>query len=301
MTESALKSDALNPGALRSGKGHRDENFPVASRLIHPRHRGAILAFYEFVRTADDMADHATLPAREKLALLDHLEGSLLGKDDEVPEGVALRTVLRERNLSARHAQDLLTAFRMDVTKLRYRDWDDLMNYCTYSAMPVGRFVLDVHGEDRSIWPANDALCAALQIINHLQDCRKDFRDLDRVYVPLDVLAASGATVSEIGAERSSPALRACLRSLAVRTGQLLDNSAPFSAGINDVRLALEVSVIQTLARRLTTMLKVRDPLSERVHLKAPGVAGLGLVGILAGAVGRIGRRFSASHNPRNA
>lgn len=289
------------PGALRSGKGHRDENFPVASRLIHPRHRGPVLAFYEFVRTADDMADHATLKPQEKLDLLDRLEASLLGKDDAVREGVTLRTALRERKLAPRHAQDLLTAFRMDVTKLRYRDWDDLMNYCTYSAMPVGRFVLDVHGEDRSIWPANDALCAALQIINHLQDCGADYRNLDRVYVPLDALAASGAEVTDLGRAQSSPALHQCLRSLATRTGGLLDQSAPFSASINDFRLALEVAVIQTLARRLAAMLTARDPLCERVHLKTPGVAGLGLVGMLSGMLGRLGRRFAASRKPRNA
>src|SRR5258708_5891864 len=250
------------PAALRSGKSHRDENFPVASHLIHPRHRGAILAFYEFVRIADDIADHATLSETEKLAHLDELEAGLLGGHDQVPQAVTLRTALRERNLSPRHAQDLLTAFRMDVTKLRYRDWDDLMDYCTYSAMPVGRFVLDVHGEHRSAWPANDALCAALQIINHLQDCRKDYRDLDRVYVPVDALAATGATVEELGQDKASPPLRACLRALAVRTGQLLDQSAPFSSRINDYRLALEVAVIQALARRLVAMLSERDPLS---------------------------------------
>ncbi len=148
-TRTGLGTMTHDPAALRSGKGHRDENFPVASRLIHPRHRGAILAFYEFVRVADDIADHASLGEREKLDFLDRLEAGLLGQSDEQPEAVALRTVLRERNLSPRHAQDLLTAFRMDVTKLRYRDWDDLMGYCSYSAMPVGRFVLDVHGEDR--------------------------------------------------------------------------------------------------------------------------------------------------------
>jgi len=289
------------PAALRSGKGPRDENFPVASRLIHPRHRGPILAFYEFVRTADDMADHATLTAQEKLDLLDQLEATFLGKNDDVPEGVRLRSALRERSLSPRHAQDLLTAFRMDVTKLRYRDWDDLMNYCTYSAMPVGRFVLDVHGEDRSIWPANDALCAALQIINHLQDCGADYCNLDRVYVPLDALAASGATVEDLGGNASPPALRACLHNLAVRTAHLLDQSAPFAARIADFRLALEVAVIQRLARRLTAMLGRRDPLSERVHLKTPGVVAAGLLGVLAGAAGRVGRLFGPSQKPRNA
>jgi squalene synthase HpnC len=281
------------PAALRSGKSHRDENFPVASHLIHPRHRGAILAFYEFVRIADDIADHPTLTQSEKLTHLDALEAGLTGKDDQPPEAVRLRTVLRERNLAPRHALDLLTAFRMDVTKLRYRDWDDLMNYCSYSAMPVGRFVCDVHGEDRAVWPANDALCAALQIINHLQDCGADFRNLDRVYVPLDALAAGGASVEDLGRPAATPALRNCLRNLAQRTGTLLDQSASFSPRIADFRLAMEVAVIQSLARRLTALLLARDPLSETVHLKAPAVAMVGLAGVVTGAVQRMERALA--------
>jgi squalene synthase HpnC len=276
------------PAALRSGKSHRDENFPVASHLIHPRHRGAILAFYEFVRIADDIADHASLGESEKLAHLDALEASLLGRHDQVPQAVTLRAALRERNLSTRHAQDLLTAFRMDVTKLRYSDWDDLMNYCSYSAMPVGRFVCDVHGEDRAVWGPNDALCAALQIINHLQDCGADFRNLNRVYVPLDALAASGAEVEDLGRPVASPALRECLRGLAARTGALLEESASFSPRIADFRLAMEVAVIQALAGRLTALLRARDPLSENVHLKPPAVALTALGGVAAGTLRRI-------------
>jgi squalene synthase HpnC len=282
-------------GELRSGKGHRDENFPVASRVIHPRHRGIILAFYNFVRVADDIADHATLSANEKLALLDQLERILLGEGGPDREAIALREALAERGLPPRHAQDLLTAFRMDVTKLRYRDWDDLIGYCTYSAMPVGRFVLDVHGESRATWGANDALCAALQIINHLQDCGADYRNLNRAYVPLDALARAGATVDELGSERASPALRACLRELAHRTAGLLAQSAPFSRQIKDLRLALEVSAIQALAERLVVMLARRDPLSERVHLAKGGMAGVGLLGIVRGLMQRLARRPAAA------
>src|SRR5262249_12458964 len=162
-------------------KRHRDENFPVASLLIHPRHRRPILAFYEFVRTADDIADHSALAPHENLALIHPLQATFLGKSNDDPLHLAMRSQpppdhRSSRQLSSRHAQDLLAAFRLDVTKLRYRDWDDLIGYCTYSAMPVGRFVLDVHSESRATWPANDALCAALQIINHLQDCGKDYR-----------------------------------------------------------------------------------------------------------------------------
>jgi squalene synthase HpnC len=252
---------------LRSGKTHRDENFPVASWIIHPRHRALILAFYNFVRTADDIADHATLGASEKLAYLDLLEAELLGQGDSQPEAVNLRRALAERAMPPRHALDVLIAFRMDVTKLRYENWDEVVHYCRYSAMPVGRFMLDVHGESTSTWAASDALCAGLQINNHLQDCGKDFRDLNRVYLPRDALAAAGASVEELGAKRASAPLLQCLHTLAVRTEILLDDGKSLSAEVKDFRLGLEVSVIQAFADKIVGLLKVRDPLSETVHL----------------------------------
>jgi hydroxysqualene synthase len=252
---------------LRSGKTHRDENFPVASWIIHPRHRAPILAFYNFVRTADDIADHAELPAEEKLRYLDLLEAELLGKGDTQAEAVRLRNALAERGMPPRHALDLLTAFRMDVTKLRYENWDEVVHYCRYSAMPVGRFVLDVHGESTATWPASDALCAGLQVNNHLQDCGKDFRNLNRVYLPRDALAASGASVEELGAQKSSPQMLQCLHALAVKTEALLNEGRALAPQVRDFRLGLEVSVIQAFADKIVAMLKVRDPLSERVHL----------------------------------
>jgi len=285
---------------LRSGKGHRDENFPVASWLIDACHRGTILAFYEFVRVADDIADHPSLSERDKLDQLDRLEKNLLGDGDENREAVALRAALAARSLSPRHAQDLLTAFRLDVTKLRYRDWDDLISYCAYSAMPVGRFVLDVHGESRATWAANDALCAALQINNHLQDCGKDYRALNRIYIPLDAFAAAGAKVEELGAARASPALVACIRQVAARNQVLLAESDPLSSLIENTRLAHEVAVIHTYARRIVAMLQTRDPLSERVHLSKAEFALHGLTAVLVNSLRRIGR-MSPARKPQDA
>lgn len=287
-----------DPAVWRSGKSHRDENFPVASRLIHARHRPIILAFYDFVRTADDIADHPRLDAGEKLALLARLDASLLGRGEDIPAAARLRDALAERNLSPRHARDLLTAFRLDVTKRRYRDWDDLMGYCRYSAMPVGRFVLDVHGENPSTWGASDALCAALQVINHLQDCGSDYRNLDRVYVPLDALEAAGATVEDLAKPHAPPALLACLHALAERTRALLDESAPLPSSVEDFRLAVEISVIRTLAYRLVGMLAVRDPLSEKVHLKTLGFVIVGAVGGVLGMLRRTRRLVLASRKP---
>ena len=290
-----------NASELRSGKGHGDENFPVASRLIAPRHRGAILAFYEFVRIADDVADNPALSEQQKLDLLDRLEADLLGKSEQHREAVRLREELGRRSLSPRHAQDLLVAFRMDASKNRYRDWDDLIHYCSYSAMPVGRFVLDVHSENHATWPANDALCAALQIINHLQDCGRDFRDLDRVYIPLDALAAAGADVAVLGEKQATLALRGCIGGLAMRTEDLLRQSDMFPVIIQDRRLALEVSVIHTLAQRLVRMLQSRDPLSERVHLGKASAAALSLFAVAKGAIRRLGGTGAPSRKPRDA
>lgn len=272
---------------LRSGKGDRDENFPVASWIIRPRHRALILAYYNFVRTADDIADHATLPADEKLAYLDLLESELLGNGDTQAEAVTLRRALAEGGMAPRHALDVLIAFRMDVTKLRYENWDEVIHYCRYSAMPVGRFMLDVHGESTSTWAASDALCAALQINNHLQDCGKDFRELNRVYLPRDALAASGASVEQLGLAQSPPAMLTCLQALAVRNEALLNESKSLSAEVRDVRLGIDVAVIQAYADRIVRLLKVRDPLRERVHLNK-----LELITFsLAGMIGEVGRR----------
>lgn len=275
-------------GELRSGKGHKDENFPVASWIIHPRHRALILAFYNFVRTGDDIADHISLPAQEKLDRLDLLEAELLGKGDTQPEAVTLRAAFAERGMPPKHAQDLLNAFRLDVTKLRYDNWDDLIHYCSLSAMPVGRFMLDVHGEDRSTWAASDAICAALQINNHLQDCGKDYRSLDRVYIPHDALAASGATVEMLGAAKSSPELLTCIHGLARRTETLLHEGGSLPADIKDTRFGLEIAVIYTFADRIVKLLKVRDPLSENVHLSKGQMAGIALSAMACGLFRRV-------------
>ena len=279
---------SMDSAALSSGKRHRDENFPVASLLIRKAHRSMILAFYGFARAADDVADHPATERNEKLRILERMWRALLGEGVDSSEAVLLRRYLRDRNTTPRHALDLLEAFRRDVTKLRYNDWSELMDYCRYSAAPVGRFVLDVHGESRSTWPASDALCAALQVINHLQDCGKDYRALDRVYLPLDVLRETGAELTDLAGPAASVRLREAISILANRTQDLLARSRSVASQIRDHRLALEGGVIQRLAEDLVHRLLVRDPLSERVHHSLSQ----GLMFALAGGAGVLSDRF---------
>ena len=219
------------------------------------------------------------------------MRATLAGESQASPEGLRLARVCAERDLTIQHGLDLLEAFRRDVIKLRYRDWDDLIDYCRYSAMPVGRFVLDVHGERRALRPVSDALCAALQVINHLQDCGKDYRELNRVYIPEPVLAGAGIGVEALAAPAANPALRNVISALAAQNAALLAQSRAFARGIADARLALEVDLIQTLAEDLNAKLMRRDPLSQTVHHSKFDVARLFLGRLPIFAINRLARR----------
>ncbi len=282
----------MNATNHRSGKTHRDENFPVASWVIRPAHRPVILAFYRFVRTADDIADDPSLPPAEKRTRLDRLEAALLGRTAVLNANAEpLRLALSHYGGSPIHALELIEAFRIDTRKSRYASWSELMDYCRHSAMPVGRFVLDVHGAPASLWALSDPLCAALQVINHLQDCGADYRTLDRVYIPLDALARHGASVADLATSPASPGLQDCLSELATRTGKLIDESAPLPHSVVDWRLAVEIATIQQAATRLVALLSRRDPLSQRVHLSKPGFAAALLSALFGQAVARVRRR----------
>lgn len=278
-----------------SGKGHTDENFPVASKLIRPENRAPILAFYKFVRAGDDVADNNYTTPDKKIELLDGLAASLTGEGPSDPLAEPLKAQLAERNLSPRHALDLLDAFRLDAKKSRYADFSELMAYCSLSAMPVGRFVLDVHKEDpKTTWPPSDAICAALQIINHLQDCGKDYKDLDRVYLPDDIMRKHGARYEDLGAARATPELLAVIRELAGRCEDLLTEGKALIGAISDTRLALEISAIHRLAVTLTAGLKVRDPLSEKVHFSKAGFAATALASAAGTLLARLFRSAKA-------
>jgi squalene synthase HpnD/squalene synthase HpnC len=257
-----------------SGKTASDENFPVGSILIRPDLRPFIHTFYLFARAADDIADNPALPAGEKVRRLDLMADIVNGRRaGGAPAATRMQEALAATGLNRQHCLDLLRAFRLDATKLRYANWSELMEYCRYSAAPVGRQVLDVHGEDESTWPSCDALCAALQVINHLQDCAADYRNLDRVYIPLDHLEAAGATVSDLARPTATPALRRVLDGLLDKTADLVAAAEGFPPLVVDRRLRCETAVIVELARRLVARLRRGDPLRRRVKLSKLDVA----------------------------
>jgi squalene synthase HpnC len=270
---------------LWSGKDRGDENFPVGSLLIRRALRRHVHAFYAFARNADDIADHPELAPEEKLRRLDLMEAVLLGEADDAlaPSAARLRTSLAESGVSATHARDLLVAFRRDATKRRYASWEELLDYCRYSAMPVGRHVLDLHGEDPArVYPPSDALCTALQVLNHLQDCALDLRRLDRCYIPLDWLEEAGGELSLLQAPRAVPPLRAVFERMLTATDALIETARALPREVRSRRLAIETAIIVDLARRLATHLRRRDPLAGRVALRPRDFALATLTGLFA-------------------
>ena len=251
-----------------SGKGRGGENFPVGSWLIRRDLRSHVHAFYRFARNADDIADNPALTGGEKIRRLDLMAAALDGASGgAAPAAAAMRESLRATGTTAQHCHDLLRAFRLDAEKRRYRDWDDLMEYCRYSAAPVGRYVLDLHGESSAVWRASDALCAALQVLNHLQDCAPDYARLDRVYLPQDDLAAAGIGVAALSADRVCPGLRLVIDGMLDRTAALVERAHLLPPGVAAWGLRCETAVIVALAARLVRRLRRADPLAARVGL----------------------------------
>lgn len=267
-----------------------DENFPVASRLIPRRIRPHVHAFYLCVRAADDVADDPNRDPDDKAALLTRMDEALQGKHPRTPATEHCHDLVRSLDgtgVTIEHARHLLQAFQMDVTKLRYRNWSELINYCRHSAAPVGRFLLDMHGEDDTARPMTDALCIALQILNHLQDCKNDYVDLDRVYIPQPWLREQGIDVDALAAPKASPALRTVLDRVLDRTDELIAQARAGPAHIRDRGLRLETAVITAIAERLSGKLRRRDPVAVRVELNTVENILCVVIGIARGLLAR--------------
>lgn len=269
-----------------SGKGAGDENFPVGSFLLPRRLRPHVAVFYAFARAADDIADNPDLSPDDKLRRLGALDQVFDGRgldDPALAKAARIRDSLAATGVPDRHCRDLLAAFKQDAVKTRYADWGELMGYCRLSASPVGRYLLDLHGEAAADYPPSDALCDALQVLNHLQDCGKDFLALDRVYLPLDWMAEEGAAIDDLRAPRCSPGLRRVLDRCLDGVDGLLVRAAALPGRLRSRHLATESAVILTLAERLAVLLRRSDPLAGRVGLGKCDFLACGLRGVWRG------------------
>ena len=214
----------------------------------------------------------------------------MLGETDDPAYARAhrIRETMGGTGQIVRHCRDLIVAFKQDAVKSRYDSWNDLMNYCRHSAAPVGRFLIDLHGGPDSAWPAADALCNALQVINHLQDCADDYRNLDRVYLPGDWMAAEGAAVEELALPAMPPGLKRVKDRCLDGVDALLSEAPPLMPALRSRRLAWESAAILALAHRLSKRLRAGDPVATRIELSKPRAALTAGRGVL----GELGRRW---------
>ena len=281
-------SGAVEPAGVEtpSGKNAAYENFPVGSFLLPKRARPHVAVFYRYARAIDDIADNPELMSDEKITRLEGFAAAINGAvtdDDAYATGIRMRASLLQSDVSPRHCLDLIDAFKQDAVKTRYEDWDDLIGYCLRSAAPVGRYLIDLTGGTRDGYASSDALCNALQVINHLQDCKDDYLTLDRVYLPLNWMKDAGAEIPMLSAERETAQLRTVINRCLEATRALMVAARPLPSNVHSRRLAMESAAIIRIADALIDKLSSTDPLFSRVQLSRPGYAACILRGACAG------------------
>jgi len=249
------------------------ENFPVGSFLIPPEFRPHVHAFYIFARRGDDIADSDTIEAAEKIAQLETVQRAIGVDEAALPEwAVPYHRSLAELGLTPANGANLLSAFIQDATKTRYADWDELMDYCARSAASVGRVMMDIHGETATAdIEGSDALCNALQMLNHVQDCKKDYLALDRVYLPEPWLKEAGGGVEDLANSHASPAVRAVIDRCLDQVDTLLARARAMPATVKRRRFRVECALIVQLALALSKKLRRQDPMAQRVKVSKLG------------------------------
>jgi squalene synthase HpnC len=253
--------------------GHT-ENFPVASVLLPAALRHPVSVIYRFARRADDFADEGDLRPHERLASLEAYRAELrrleAGRSPGSPLFQELGEVVAAHRLPLAPFYDLLDAFSQDVTKQRYANFAELMDYCRRSADPVGRLMLHLYGETgEHNFARSDAICSALQLTNFWQDVEIDFRK-NRIYLPQEDMARFGVTENQIAAGDASGGWWDLMRFQIERARAMMLSGAPLATRLPG-RVGLEIrAVVQGGLRILEKLEQARgDVFRHRPILKA--------------------------------
>ncbi len=266
------------------------ENFRVATWLLPRRLHQAFYDVYAYCRWSDDLGDEVEDPSAA-LALLDWWEGEFergLEGRARHPAIVALARTIREHDLPAQPFRDLLRAFRQDQSVTRYPDWESLLDYCRYSANPVGRLVLALGSyRDEERQRLSDFICSGLQLANFWQDVSLDWRK-GRIYIPLDRLAAHGLGEADIARGRFDERYAALMRELVGRTRKLFEQGKPLAGMVSPgLRVDIElfgaggVAVLDAIERIGFNTLERRPVVGKatQMRLLAKALAGRWLGG----------------------
>ena len=268
------------------------ENFPVASFLMPPALRAPVAAIYWFARTADDFSDEGDLPPADRIALLQGYQAELdrleRNEPSDNPIFQRLAPVVRQYHLPVQLFRDLLDAFIQDVDQDRYADYPQLLDYCRRSANPVGRLLLHLFDQaNEENLRQSDAICSALQLINHWQDVAIDLaknRD-GRIYLPQEDLDRFGVTIADLQARRYDAKFRALMAFQVDRARALMHSGAPLGKRLPG-RIGLEIRAITAGGLRILDKIQAvdYDVFQRRPKLQAldwPGILGKALFKIL--------------------
>lgn len=250
-------------------KGRRDENFPIASRLLPKDCAAVVTEAYAFARVCDDIADSPDLATIDK-------QGRLLGFEQAFSSGEAdpdyqrastLKATFKAHDLNPQYVLDLLAAFKLDIEKNRYQTWEELVDYAMLSTAPAGRIVLDLFGESRHLYPLSDAICVSIQILNHINDAHKDYSLLDRCYLPAEIMLETGAVYDDLAATHSSDGLRAAFDVCLDRVDHYLLAGKAIVEEVSSNALMFELAGLVRICQTWSKLLRRKDPLSEHLYL----------------------------------
>ena len=260
-------------------KTAKDENFPVG-RLVNSKLRSIVQAYYTAARKADDIADDLNLSDAQKLQLLNEEEKNFFSANNTVAGN--LGRIFVGENLDCHLYTDLLEAFRRDAKNTPIEIWEQLLDYCKYSAAPVGRFMLAIHDESAAAYLPAETLCAVLQITNHLQDMKADACNLRRCYLPAQMMNKYGVEFTDICLTKATPSLQALIKDITTRLRAMLKDAKFLFSLVQSRRLKAELGVIFSLTHSMLKKIEKGDVIALRPKLnlidwQKAFLAGIGL------------------------
>lgn len=245
-------------------KTAKNENFPVGM-LVSKKLKPLVQLYYQAARQADDIADNPELTSAQKLQLLAQAEQDFFARTDSIAG--KLGQAFAAENLDSSLYTDLLTAFRRDAQNEKIEIWEQLPDYCRYSAAPVGRFMLAIHNENPSTYLPAEALCTVLQISNHLQDIKTDMCLLQRCYLPKDLLEKYGVAESDLYLSAETPQLQALIAEICSRLRAMLQDAAVLPRLVRSLRLKAELGVIFSLTNSMLKKIEQKDIIASPIRL----------------------------------
>ena len=252
-------------------KNKHQENFPVGMMMINRELRRLVSDYYTFARYADDIADNPHLKPQNKVEKLYELEEIFTGqktyKGQKLKFVQSLKFEFEKHNLSPSLATDLLIAFRKDSLGFDYQTWGQLVDYCKYSAAPVGKFMLAIHNEHPSTYLPATSLCVALQIVNHVQDLKYDISLLKRLYLPADIMQKFHLRKEDLLQNKSSLSLNKAKEYIMEKTQGLVKEGSLLPELIHNTCLRIEVCIILSLTNIMIRKILKGDILAQEIKL----------------------------------